>query len=265
MERKDIPTPLRGKSSNKSKALQNKDAKIYPQGYFKKKPCRLCSNIFQPNTPAEHYCSDICKDDALSNAYLMRQYQITLEDYKDIYEEQKGLCKICGEDGVRGASALSSTPLVIDHSHTTGDVRGLLCHTCNSALGQFNDSVALLEKAVIYLKTSKVTSKHKSTSMVRVSNDNIGQETILKVLEDNKDNGLNRKELMEKYSISEARIRSIIELKTEHSRKAYKRYLKLKEQSATTIPSGSTSQVNGDGSGSPLTDNAEGDDIVSSI
>lgn len=265
MERKDIPIPLRGKSSNKPKTQQSKDATKYPQGYFKNKPCKLCSTMFKPHAPAEHYCSDTCKDDALSNAYLMRQYQITLEDYRDMYEEQNGLCKICGEDGTRRASATQSTPLVIDHSHVTGDVRGLLCHTCNSALGQFNDDIGILNKAIEYLTTSKVSSKHESTSIVRVHNDNIGQDTILSILEDNKDNGLNRKELMSKYSISESRIRSIIELKTEHSRKAYKRYLKLKEQSATTIPNGSTSQVNGDGSGSPLTDNAEGDDIVSSI
>ena len=241
MERKDIPTPLQGKSSkNKDKSLQSNDATQYPQGYFKPKPCKLCATEFIPSAPSAHYCSDTCKDDALSNAYLFRQYKITLEDYRDMYIEQNGLCKICGEDGKRRASAHASTALVIDHNHSTGDVRGLLCHTCNSALGQFQDDKALLLKAVDYLNGAPITSKHISTSIVRVRNDNLGQDTILGILEDRLDSKLTRQELMIKYSLTEARVRGVIELKTEHARNAYNRHIKLKEQSATTIPKGST-------------------------
>jgi len=262
MNRKDIPVPLKGKTSNRKKAQQRKDAKVYPQGYFKIKACRLCSTDFQPHTPAEHYCSDECKDDALTNLYLMRQYNITLEDYRDMYIAQNGLCKICGEDGVKRASAYAGTPLVIGHNHATSDVRGLLCNTCNSALGQFQDDPAILLKAIEYLNTSIVTSQHISTSVVRVRNENISKTMTLDILIDRLENKLTRKEIMAKYSVSEAITRSIIELKTQAAKKAYKRYLKLKEQSATTIPKGSTSEVNADGSGSPLTGNAEGEDIV---
>lgn len=55
-----------------------------------------------------------------------------------------GNCEICGlpPNGHRH---------YIDHSHTTGKFRGILCAKCNSGLGLFNDSPELLDKAKIYL------------------------------------------------------------------------------------------------------------------
>lgn len=55
---------------------------------------------------------------------------------------QTGCCAICGKGG----------KLSIDHNHANGEVRGLLCAACNSGLGQFTDSVVLLERAINYLK-----------------------------------------------------------------------------------------------------------------
>ncbi len=64
---------------------------------------------------------------------LRSRYGLTQERYLSMIEAQKNLCAICGQPerrSIRGEPA----PLCIDHDHTTGRVRGLLCHACNIAL-----------------------------------------------------------------------------------------------------------------------------------
>jgi hypothetical protein len=72
-------------------------------------------------------------------------YGITPDEYIKLYESQEGKCAICDE--------VPSTKrgLHTDHCHTSGKVRGLLCHNCNTALGSFKDSISLLNRAVNYL------------------------------------------------------------------------------------------------------------------
>jgi len=53
-------------------------------------------------------------------------------------------CVICGDE----------TPLVVDHDHKTGQVRGMLCNHCNRGLGHFRDEPTLLEFAAQYLYAS---------------------------------------------------------------------------------------------------------------
>lgn len=59
--------------------------------------------------------------------------------------KQGGGCAICGEPP-------KSRRLHVDHDHLTGDVRGLLCWTCNAVLGRARDNVARLQGAALYLK-----------------------------------------------------------------------------------------------------------------
>ena len=83
-------------------------------------------------------------------AELMRQYGITMEQYNDIYNQQEGCCAICGIH----QNDLKYT-LHVDHDHTTGMVRGLLCKKCNTGIGQFSDSSDLLKLALNYLLKKK--------------------------------------------------------------------------------------------------------------
>ena len=82
--------------------------------------------------------------------YLKKRYGITQEDYDLMLENQSHGCKICGAP--RGRSRLS-----VDHCHTTGKVRGLLCSPCNSGLGYFKDNPAVLASAIKYLNDSAET------------------------------------------------------------------------------------------------------------
>lgn len=73
----------------------------------------------------------------------LRRYGLTIDQYRSMFTEQKGRCRICGRDLDR---------IDIDHDHATGRVRGLLCHPCNIGLGAFQDSPLLLARAIEYLK-----------------------------------------------------------------------------------------------------------------
>jgi Recombination endonuclease VII len=70
---------------------------------------------------------------------------ITDDDYDALFEAQGGLCAICRRPG-------GSRRLHVDHDHDTKYIRGLLCHKCNVGLGNFDDSVLLLETAIEYMK-----------------------------------------------------------------------------------------------------------------
>ena len=83
------------------------------------------------------------------NKSYKRYYGITLEQYNQMFEKQGGRCNICG----RHQSELNRA-LVVDHDHKTRKVRGLLCHKCNTGIGNLNDDIVLLLKAIEHLKTT---------------------------------------------------------------------------------------------------------------
>ncbi|WOL25647.1 hypothetical protein [Pectobacterium phage PcaP1EGY] len=136
---------------NKPKAQQTATPEAYPQGHFKDKPCRCCSKLFSPKAPSELYCDDTCKSRGIQTAYLKRNYGITLDTYEVMLTEQNHKCKICGGDGFIMNPNRHKLKLVVDHCHTTGKVRGLLCHNCNRALGLLQDSEESLRAAIAYL------------------------------------------------------------------------------------------------------------------
>jgi hypothetical protein len=77
--------------------------------------------------------------------YLMRKYGMTLADYERMFEAQGGVCAICDE--VRP----EERTLHVDHDHTSGVIRGLLCFRCNNALGDFREEYELFRRAAEYL------------------------------------------------------------------------------------------------------------------
>lgn len=79
------------------------------------------------------------------------RYGMTPEKLQERISAANGRCELCGDP----------TPEPhVDHDHTTGKVRGVLCPGCNLGLGHFRESVEKLELAIAYLKREKGGSAH---------------------------------------------------------------------------------------------------------
>jgi hypothetical protein len=111
------------------------------QAWKKKKAKARAKNRKQ--NPDKHKIKDFEAD-------LMKNYGITIQKYQQMLVEQKGCCAICGKH-----ESSFKRRLHIDHDHTTGQVRALLCTRCNPGLGYFEDSVEKLEMAITYLNKFK--------------------------------------------------------------------------------------------------------------
>ena len=74
------------------------------------------------------------------------KYGITPEEYDRMYADQGGVCSICDEPMKKPC---------IDHNHTTGQVRELLCHPCNVSIGLMKEDIRRFQKAISYLEFHK--------------------------------------------------------------------------------------------------------------
>lgn len=93
---------------------------------------------WQRDNPERHYKKQRRSD-------LKRRYGMTESDLAAMLERQEGRCAICGING--GAVG----GLKVDHCHTSGRVRGLLCALCNTGLGMFEDDEHRMHRAAAYL------------------------------------------------------------------------------------------------------------------
>jgi len=80
------------------------------------------------------------------------KYGITPEQFFAMVKEQDNRCKICKREA-------GKRRLHIDHCHTTGKIRGLLCSPCNTSLGGFRDDPELLRAAIQYLEENRDDSE----------------------------------------------------------------------------------------------------------
>jgi hypothetical protein len=83
----------------------------------------------------------------LKEGRLVRNYGLTLEQHAQMLMEQNGKCAICSGELKPGRGTQ------VDHCHTTGKVRSLLCNHCNRGLGGFTDSPRKLREAANYLES----------------------------------------------------------------------------------------------------------------
>lgn len=102
---------------------------FYKDGYYKH--CKTC-----------HY------DVYGRSTHLFRTYGLTLEDFEILLKEQDYKCFACGKKH----ESSKKQRLYVDHCHTTGKVRGLLCQGCNFALGAVKDDIETLKNLIKYLE-----------------------------------------------------------------------------------------------------------------
>jgi hypothetical protein len=138
------------------------------QGNSIKKPpcCSVCgedniSNFYQDknglrtNKTCKTCHNQQCKDRWHNRTWIDRwssrsnKYGVDKDFLIKMYEDQDGKCKICEN------LPTTQRGLHVDHCHTTGTVRGLLCHGCNTGIGNLKDDPILLQKAINYLTNNQ--------------------------------------------------------------------------------------------------------------
>lgn len=130
------------------KLLENSEFYVQKSGRHKGKLTSWCKKCCSKQS-AERYKNNIekCREEHINWANKNKDkvaftkaksaYGITKEEYDSLIRK----CQICG----------SEKNLVIDHSHQSGRIRGMLCNSCNKGLGFFRDNPALLERASDYV------------------------------------------------------------------------------------------------------------------
>lgn len=126
------------------------------------KTCAACGTSYEHWHYASKFCSTKCYTKVTyentrvqqldKNFQLQKVYGISLQEYNALLEQQHGVCAICEKPETQTHKKTKAIMnLSVDHDHTTGHVRGLLCKKCNMALGLFQDSRDLLQNADKYL------------------------------------------------------------------------------------------------------------------
>src|SRR5712691_5476942 len=111
------------------------------------RPCPRCEEIYVYLREGR-LCKSCRKDTATSRKIEYKN--LTGGEYYALYIAQKRRCAICG----RNANEYGGGNLVVDHDHSTGLVRSLLCRACNTGIGFFSEDVSRMQKAIDYLGAS---------------------------------------------------------------------------------------------------------------
>lgn len=112
----------------------------YKDKGIRRAQCKSCRNLYEKIKSREDHRKIQRKEYCLK-----KTYDISIEQYNKMLEDQNGVCDICHRPPITKA-------LAVDHCHTTGKIRGLLCSSCNTALGSMQDNTDRLRNAIAYLE-----------------------------------------------------------------------------------------------------------------
>src|SRR3990167_3567526 len=111
--------------------------------------CKLCANARAKEWNKGRYGIRKAKDPMCHRrAQLRVRYGLTVEHYKQMEVNQGGRCLLCGK----------TCRLVVDHNHATGQVRGLLCSSCNKVLG-YIENQEWMKRTLSYLGTTVIVPR----------------------------------------------------------------------------------------------------------
>ena len=117
-------------------------------------PCKECKKIRQKELWAKKKDNPKVKEKnrlKTKKHNLKKFYNMTLEDYNTLVEQQNGLCAICGKVETM-SNQFGPRPLSVDHRHSDDLVRELLCSQCNHLIGNAKEDIEILKSAIRYLK-----------------------------------------------------------------------------------------------------------------
>jgi hypothetical protein len=87
----------------------------------------------------------------VKNFDLKKHFGITIQDYEKMSKAQDNKCGICNREESFGRKGVTYR-LAVDHCHKTGKIRGLLCNSCNKAIGSLRDDPEIIRKAADYVE-----------------------------------------------------------------------------------------------------------------
>lgn len=117
--------------------------------------CKFCrENVRNPWSFTHAKTPDHKRKRAAYNKEV--NFGLTQEQHDELVAKQEGKCAVCTQPFESGFAQHA-----VDHCHTTGRIRGLLCHRCNLGLGHFSDDPDIMQRAVDYLRAADTGLVHK--------------------------------------------------------------------------------------------------------
>ncbi len=143
------------RSITKKKYDQSERGQATKKKYARTEKARTAAKKYQRSKKAQSYRKKYNQSERGQavdrKSRLKRKYNMTVEAYDIMFEQQNGVCAICGKsETMRNQHGLCR--LAVDHDHKTDEVRGLLCAKCNLTLGNVDDNKELLLSAALYLE-----------------------------------------------------------------------------------------------------------------
>lgn len=126
--------------------LQSEFAKNKSMADGHRKVCKTCCNVYNKS-----YYRNQDNKNKMKNQTFIKKYGLSLEQLQSMFLAQKDECAICKIH----KSNTGKKTLMVDHCHSSNNIRELLCANCNVILGMCYDNEEILYNAILYLRKHK--------------------------------------------------------------------------------------------------------------